>query len=208
MNEEATVFIVDDDPAFRESLGVLILSMGLKSKTFSSGDEFLASFDERQPGCIVLDVRMPHQSGLAVQERLAKYSLCPPIIILTGHAEVPIALRALKQGAVEFLQKTFSEGELRDAIQRAILLDADRRAAHCLAEERSRKLALLSQPEREVLELVLAGYPNKRIASSLGVSQRAVEDRRARIMKKLEAETLPDLVRFAIDAGMKAPDQQ
>jgi len=204
MNAEPTVQIVDDDPAFRESLAVLMLSMGLRSKTFASGDELLQQFDENLPGCLIIDVRMPHLSGLALQERLAKFPLCPPVIILTGHAEVPTALRALKQGALEFLQKTFSEGELREAVQRAVALDAERRAAHRARSARRRRLALLSTAERQVLELVLAGYPNKRIASNLGVSQRAVEDRRARIMQKLEVDTLPDLVRFAIEAGLGA----
>lgn len=206
MSMEPTVFIVDDDPAFRESLAILILSMGLKSKTYESGDEFLRSFDESRPGCVILDVRMPKLSGLALQEKLAKFPLCPPIIILTGHAEVPTALRALKQGAVEFLQKTFSETELREAIQRAIALDVEHRQEHLKRESLQERLALLSRPEREVLDLVLAGYPNKRVASALGVSQRAVEDRRARVMQKLDVKTLPDLVRFAIEAGLKVDE--
>lgn len=200
---EPTVFIVDDDPAFRESLAVLILSMGLKSKTFASGEEFLQAFDENAPGCLLLDVRMPQQSGLALQEKLLKYPLCPPVIVLTGHAEVPVALRALKQGAVEFLQKTFTEVELRDAVQRAIALDAERRAEFNKRAALQERLALLSPAERQVMDLVLIGHPNKRIASTLGISQRAVEDRRARVMKKLEANSLPDLVRFALNAGLK-----
>lgn len=203
MPAEATVFIVDDDPAFRESLAVLMLSMGLRSKTFSGGEEFFKSFDETQPGCIILDVRMPQQSGLAIQEKLTKFPLCPPIIVLTGYAEVPVALRALKLGAVEFLQKTFSEGELREAVQRAVALDGERRNAHSRLAELRQRLDKLSSVERQVLNLVLEGDPNKRIASKLGVSQRAVEDRRARLMKKLEVDTLPDLVRFAIDVGLK-----
>ena len=203
MTTEPVVFIVDDDPAFRESLAILILSIGLKSKAFGSADEFLKQFDENLPGCLILDVRMPQISGLALQEKLARYPLCPPIIVLTGHAEVPTALRALKQGAIEFLQKTFSETELREAVQRAIALDAERRESHSKRQAVLDKLALLTRPERQVLDLVLAGHPNKRIASNLGVSQRAVEDRRARIMQKLEVDTLPDLVRLAVEAGLK-----
>ncbi len=203
MSSAPTVFIVDDDPGFRESLSVLILSMGHKSKTYSSADEFLKSFDENLPGCIILDVRMPQVSGLALQEKLNKFSLCPPVIILTGHAEVPTALRALKQGAVEFLQKTFSESELHEAVQRAIAIDTERRSAHAKRRSLQQRLELLSRPERQVLDLVLAGYPNKRIASSLGVSQRAVEDRRARVMQKLNVDTLPDLVRLAVEAGLE-----
>jgi FixJ family two-component response regulator len=206
MNSEPTVFIVDDDAAFRESLSVLILSLGYPSETFASGDEFLAAFDENRPGCILLDVRMPDQSGLAVQEKLSAFSLCPPVIILTGHAEVPVALRALRQGAVEFLQKTFTEGELREAIGRALDIDAENRSAHRRRCELAEKLALLAPPERDVLELVLAGHPNKKIASVLNISQRAVEDRRARVMKKVEVDSLPELVRFAIEAGLRVEE--
>jgi two-component system, LuxR family, response regulator FixJ len=203
MSSEPTVFIVDDDGAFRESLSVLILSMGYPSETYASGEAFLAAFDENRPGCIILDVRMPNESGLAVQEKLTKFPLCPPVIILTGHAEVPLALRAMRQGAIEFLQKTFTEGELREAIQRAMTLDADNRKAHARKREVAEKLALLARPELDVLELVLAGHPNKNIASILNISQRAVEDRRSRVMKKVEVESLPELVRFAIEAGLK-----
>jgi two-component system, LuxR family, response regulator FixJ len=206
MSQEPTVFIVDDDGAFRESLSVLMLSMGYKSSTFASGDEFLATFDENRPGCIILDVRMPNQSGLAVQEKLTKFPLCPPIIILTGHAEVPLALRAMRQGAVEFLQKTFTEGELREAIQRAMALDAENRRLHLRKRGVAERLAQLTRPEREVLELVLAGHPNKKIASLLDISQRAVEDRRARVMKKVDVDSLPELVRFAIEAGLKVEE--
>lgn len=206
MSTESTVYIVDDDGAFRESLAVLILSMGLRSQTYASADEFLSTFDESRPGCILLDVRMPQQSGLALQEKLTKFPLCPPIVILTGHAEVPVALRALKQGAVEFLQKTFTEDELREAVQRAIALDGERRRAHSRRAEVAKRLQLLSRAELEVLELVLAGHPNKRIATLLGISQRAVEDRRARVMKKLEVESIPELVRFAVEAGLKVDE--
>ena len=207
MSTEPLVFIVDDDAAFRESLSVLILSMGLRSKTYASGEEFLRCFDETQPGCLILDVRMPQISGLALQEKLSKFPLCPPIIVLTGHAEVPTALRAIKQGAVEFLQKTFTESELREAVQRAISLDTERRQSYLRRSALLERFALLSKPERQVLDLVLAGYPNKRIASALEVSQRAVEDRRARVMRKLNVETLPDLVRLAIEAGLKVDEK-
>ena len=207
MSTEPLVFIVDDDAAFRESLSVLILSMGLRSKTYASGEEFLRCFDETQPGCLILDVRMPQISGLALQEKLSKFPLCPPIIVLTGHAEVPTALRAIKQGAVEFLQKTFTESELREAVQRAISLDTERRQSHLRRSALLERFALLSKPERQVLDLVLAGYPNKRIASALEVSQRAVEDRRARVMQKLNVDTLPDLVRLAIEAGLKVDEK-
>src|SRR5688572_23378904 len=125
MTSDPTVFIVDDNPVFLESLSVLITSLGLKTRCFNSANQFLEAFDPRIPGCLILDVRMPGMSGLDLQEKLRNEPLCPPVIILTGHAEVPTAIRAMRQGAVEFLQKTFSEAELWDALQRAIANDAE-----------------------------------------------------------------------------------
>lgn len=205
MSHEPTVTIVDDDSAFRESLSLLILSMGLESRTYGDYQTFLDEFDQHRAGCILLDVRMPNMSGLALQERLKQYPLCPPIIMLTGHAEVPIALKAFRQGALDFLQKSFEEFELRDAIQKAIALDAERRAVERHREALSSRLALLSQAERRVLDLVVEGHPNKKIAATLEVSRRAVEDRRARLMQKLRVENLPELVKFAVCAGISAP---
>ena len=124
MPAETTVYIVDDDPAFAESLANLINSMGARTKTFTSADDYLQQFDSQAPGCLILDVRMQRTSGLALQEQLAKLPLSPPIIIMTGHAEVPTALRAMRMGAVDFLQKTFAENELYEAVQRALIQDA------------------------------------------------------------------------------------
>ena len=206
MNREPTVFVVDDDPAFSESMAVLLLSMGLKSKCFSSGIDYLNQFDPQAPGVLLLDVRMPSISGLSVQERLSKEPLCVPIIILTGHADVPTAIRAMQKGAAGFFQKTLSEMELCDAIQKAIAEDGENRSKHARQEEIHARLSRLTPAESQVLELILSGRPNKTIASKLGVSRRAVEDRRARIMQKLEVESLPDLVRLATDAGLRPPE--
>jgi FixJ family two-component response regulator len=206
MNDEPTVFIVDDDLAFLESLSVLIGSMGLKTRTFSSPDEYLQQFDPTAPGCLVLDVRMPKISGLGLQERLAQLPLRPPIIIMTGHAEVPTALRAMRQGAVDFLQKTFSEAELYEAIQRALAQDVEFRTAHARRDSLNVRFSQLSAAEMLVLQQVLMGEANKRIAAKLGISRRTVEDRRARLMQKLEVETLADLVRLAVEAGIH-PDK-
>jgi FixJ family two-component response regulator len=202
MNDAPTVFIVDDDPAFSESLALLVSSMGLKTKLFSSADEYLKQFAPDAPGCLILDVRMPTLSGLAAQEKLAKLPLCPGIIIMTGYAEVPTALRAMRQGAVDFLQKTFSETELCDAIHRAIAHDAANRQVYRRRQEMAALFSQLTPPEEQVLHLVLQGVPNKRIATELGVSRRTVEDRRARVMQKLGVDTLADLVRLAIEAGV------
>lgn len=203
MSVEPTVFIVDDDAAFAESLSALVSSMQLKTKVFPSPEDYLAQFDPEAPGCLILDVRMPKISGLAVQEKLAQLPLCPAIIIMTGYAEVPTALRAMRQGAVDFLQKTFSEAELCDAIQRAIAKDAVTRAAFHRGADVAAKFAQLSPAEKQVLEQVLLGVPNKRIATLLGVSRRTVEDRRARLMQKLNVDSLADLVKLAIESGMR-----
>lgn len=205
MLTDTVVSIIDDDPTFRDSLSLLVLSMDLQVRAYGSYEEFQLGFDQHQPGCILLDVRMPHISGLAVQEKLKQYPLCPPIIMLTGHAEVPIALKAFRQGACDFLQKTFDEFELRDAIQRAIALDDQRRAEHRRRQQLATRLALLSSAERKVLDLVVEGHPNKKIAATLEVSRRAVEDRRARLMQKLRVDNLPELVKFAVGAGISAP---
>jgi len=202
MSASPTIFIVDDDPDFLESLSALVQSMGLPTKLFPSPDDYLKQFDPDAPGCLILDVRMPHISGLALQEKLASLPLCPPVIIMTGHAEVPTALRAMRQGAVDFLQKTFSETELYEAIQRALKHDEENRVRYARKQELATKFGQLSPAERQVLDQVLRGEANKRIASSLGVSRRTVEDRRARLMQKLAVETLADLVRLAIEAGV------
>jgi FixJ family two-component response regulator len=204
MNADPMIFIVDDDPGFSESLSVLITSMGLKTKCFSSPDEYLSQFDPTIPGILILDVRMPKTSGLALQEQLSKLPYCPPIIIMTGHAEVPTALRAMRQGAVDFLQKTFSEDELYDAIQRALAQDAKNRKMFERQQDVAARISQLTAAEKDVLEHVLKGTPNKTIASALGISRRTVEDRRARLMQKLEVESVADLVRLAVEAGLQA----
>ena len=203
MSVEPLVFIVDDDPAFAESLSTLITSMGARTKTFTSADAYLEQFDPQIPGCLILDVRMQRTSGLDLQEQLSKLPLSPAVIIMTGHAEVPTALRAMRMGAVDFLQKTFTETELFEAVQRALVQDARARNEYYRKEAIERRFAQLTSPERSVLSQVLQGEANKSIAASLGVSRRTVEDRRARIMQKLEVESLADLVRVAMEAGVQ-----
>lgn len=203
MSVESIVFIVDDDPAFAESLSTLIASMGARTKTFTSAEEYLDQFDPQVPGCLILDVRMQRTSGLVLQEQLSKLPLSPAIIIMTGHAEVPTALRAMRMGAVDFLQKTFSESELFEAVQRALTKDARTRHEYYRKEAIERRFAQLTPPERSVLNQVLQGEANKSIAANLGVSRRTVEDRRARIMQKLEVESLADLVRVSMEAGVQ-----
>lgn len=197
-----TIFIVDDDAAYLESISVLIQSMGWPTKTFPSADAFLSQFDPTAPGCLILDVRMPVMGGLALQESLNKLPLCPAIIVMTGHAEVPTALRAMRQGAADFLQKTFTETELYDAIQRALGKDAAARQQYVRTTFLSDLFGQLSTAESEVLQMVLKGETNKKIAAVLDISQRTVEDRRARLMQKLNVNTVADLIRLAIEAGV------
>ena len=203
---EPTVFIVDDDPSILDSLSALVVSMGLKTRLFSSGLEYLQQFDPQAAGVLVLDVHLPDISGFAIQARLAKEPLCLPIIVLTGRADVPIVIRAFREGAFEFLLKSGCESEFREAIQAAIASDSEFRHENARKTEICSRLAMLTAPEREVLDLVLSGVPNKTIASKLTVSRRAVEDRRSRLFKKLEVDTLPALVRLVADVGVR-PDR-
>ena len=199
-----TVFIVDDDAAFLESLTLLLQSVGLKCKGYLSAAEFLRTLDPSLPGCVILDVCMPSMGGLGLQDKLTKQVDCPPILFLTGHADVQTALRAMRQGAVEFLQKTCREAELLEAVHRAIAQDSQNRAVRERSATIRARLSQLTASEREVFDLVVLGKANKNIASILGISQRAVEDRRAKIMRKLGVDNVPALVRFAVEAGLES----
>jgi two-component system, LuxR family, response regulator FixJ len=206
---EPTVFIVDDDEAMRESLRWLISSVQLNVETYASASEFLENYHPGVSGCLVLDVRMPGMSGLELQEKLAKEQIALPVIIITGHGDVPMAVRAMKSGAVDFIQKPFNDQVLLDRIQFA--LDRDSRARMDQAEkgEIAARLALLTPREREVMDMVVEGEPNKVIAVKLGVSAKTVEAHRARVMEKMRASSLSELVRMAMTVGLgkkhKAP---
>lgn len=192
----ATVFIVDDDPAVRKSLRWLIESVGLPVNAFASGSEFLDQFDSRHPGCLVLDVRMPGMSGLELQEQLQLRGRHLPIIIMTAYAEVPMAVRAMKNGAVYFLEKPINDQELLDHIQKAIAEDA-RWHEHTRQTEVVRAhYQRLTKRECQVLKEVVDGLSSKEIGGKLGVSFKTVEAHRAKIMKKMEAENVPHLIRL------------
>jgi len=200
VSEPGTVFIIDDDEAVRDSLSWLVRSAGLQAETFASADEFLRDFGRDRPGCLILDIRMPGMNGLELQSALGGRQFRLPIIIISGHADVPMAVRALKAGAFDFIEKPFNDELLLDLVQRA--LEQDRRAREDLAEVeqwRSR-IDSLTPREREVLELVVGGASNKQISSELGVSTKTVEAHRARVMDKLEAESLSHLVRMTLSA--------
>ena len=198
MASEATVFVVDDDPAIADSLGVLLRSVGLKVKTYASAEEFLQDYKPSQPGCLLLDVRLPGISGLELQERLATRNVHIPIIMITSYGDVPMSVRALKAGAVQFLQKPFRDQELLDYISEAIRLDARARHERAQRDAIEARLALLTLREHEVLTLVVDGKLNKQIANELRISLRTVETHRARMMEKLHASTAVDLVRMTM----------
>ncbi len=194
----ATVYIVDDNPAVRDAIRWLVRQVGLDAQTFASAQEFLAAFKPGMRGCLVLDIRMPGLSGLDLQDRLVQSGIQLPVIIVTGHGDVPITVRAMKAGAFEFLQKPFNDQALLDAIQAALeKYDAlwrqeDKRS------QASRSLAVLTPREREVLDLLRHGKPNKVIAALLDLSVRTVEGHRANIMDKMGVRSLGQLIELAV----------
>ena len=201
-----TVFIVDDDEAVRNSLRLLLKSVGLAAVALPTAQEFLSKYDPRQPGCLILDVRMPGMSGLELQEQLNVRGAMIPVIFITGHGDIPMAVEAMQQGAFDFLQKPFRDQDLIDRIQRALTKDQTNRAE---LNEKSRvreHLQTLTPREREVLNLVTSGKPNKIMAADLGVSQRTVEIHRARVMEKMGASSLAQLVRMVMDLDNPTPD--
>ena len=193
---ESTVFIVDDDSALRESLGWLLESAGIRFKGYATAQEFLDQYESDEPGCLLLDVRMPGLSGLDLQEELRRRGIPPPIIIMTGHARVPMAIRALKGGAIDFIQKPFSDQALLKRVQEALALDRRTRDVRRECAGFAAQLAYLTPRERQVMELVIAGKPNKIIADDLGISPKTVEIHRGRVMEKLQVDSVAELVRL------------
>jgi RNA polymerase sigma factor (sigma-70 family) len=198
--EPATVFIVDDDPAIRFAMQALMDSVNINHEIFSSGDEFLESVGDHRAGCLVLDIRMPGLGGLELQEELIKRKSTLPIIFITGHGDVPMAVDAMQKGAVDFIQKPFRDQDLLDRIREALKTDAERREEQQRHTEVAERLDRLTNREREVFDLVVTGKPNKVIAYELGVSQRTVEIHRARVMEKMQARSLADLVKMHMTA--------
>jgi FixJ family two-component response regulator len=197
--EPATVFVVDDDEAVRASLKLLLKTLGLTVQTYASAPEFLAAFDARRGGCLVLDIRMPGMSGLELQEELNARGAMLPIIFITGHGDVPMAVEAMQRGAMDFLQKPFRDQDLLDRITEAMAKD---RAGRELLGNRERiraRVTSLTPREREVMSLVTQGKANKIIAADLELSQRTVEIHRAHVMEKMGANSLAHLVRMALE---------
>jgi len=193
---EPTVFVVDDDQAMRHSLRWLLQSVGLPVETYATAEEFLAGYSPDRPGCLVLDIRMPGMGGLQLQDELKTRAIRLPIIVITGHAEVPTAVRALKAGAVDFLEKPFSDQLLVDRVRQAIAADQVARAADAQRTAAQGRLALLTVREREVLCRVVDGKANKVIAAELGIVEKTVEAHRSRLMAKLAVDSLAGLIRL------------
>lgn len=196
---EPSVFIVDDDEAVRDSLHLLMVSAGLSAQTFDSAQAFIDQFDPQRAGCLILDIRMPGMSGLELQDRLNDIGSVLPVIIITGHGDVPMAIRAFKSGIFDFIEKPFNDQVLLDCVQRAIEKDRENRTQIMHNADRDALLETLTAREREVLEHVVAGKANKVIAADLGVSQRTVEVHRAKVMEKLKVRSLAELVRLVLE---------
>jgi RNA polymerase sigma factor (sigma-70 family) len=195
---DSTVFVVDDDPAMRESLSFLMGSVGIRVKTFENAQTFLDQHDTGDHGCLVLDVRMPGMSGLELQEHLIQRGISLPVVMITGYGDVPMAVRALKSGALDFIEKPFTEQELLDRVNEALHVDERLRR---LEEKRALfdvRVSRLTERESQVMQLVVDGKSNKLIAHELGLSPKTVEVHRSRVMDKMEAGSLAQLLRLVI----------
>ena len=204
---EATIYVVDDDPLVRDGLDSLLRSVGYEVRAFASVEEFARHTRPQAPSCLVLDVRMPGPSGLDFQARLTAAGDAIPIIFLTGHGDVPMSVRAMKAGAVEFLLKPFREQDLLDAVAAGLARDRAARADAAFGAGLQERFATLSQRERDVMALVVTGLLNKQVAAELGVSEITVKVNRAQAMRKMKAATLPDLIRMADRLGLAANPQ-
>ncbi len=191
-----TIYIVDDDDGMRRALVTLLSTVGFTTAAFSRAAEFLEKFKSDDPGCLVLDIRMPEMSGLELQQQLNHMGSMLPVIFLTGHGDVPMAVQAMKEGAFEFVQKPFREQHLLDRINHGLQLDAENRKNQARRSEIAKRLDMLTPREREVMSLVVEGEANKVIAIDLGLSERTVEIHRAKVMEKMEARSVAHLVRL------------
>jgi len=199
-SQDQIVYVVDDDSAVRNSLAWLLGSEDLETRLYPSAEEFLEAFSEDMRGCVLLDVRMQGMNGLVLQQKLKEQGSTLPIIILTGHANVTMAVTAMKQGAFDFLRKPYNDDALIDCVKRAMETEQALNRQHSKKLKTRKTIGDLTDREREVMDLVVKGFQNKQIAEQLGISNKTVEAHRARVMKKCGVRTLTDLVKLVLDA--------
>ena len=198
MTGQPTIFIVDDDEGVRESLQALLEAEGFAAETFASASAFLAGDTAARPACLIADIRMPDMDGLELQEELVRRKAGLPVIVVTGHGDVPLAVRAMKAGAIDFLEKPYDETVLLGSLRRALAEAEEATERAAAVQEAEARLATLTDRERQVLDLLAAGRPNKVIAYELDISPRTVEIHRARVMEKMRAKSLAELVRMVV----------
>ncbi len=199
MRNMSTVFVVDDDEAIRDAIRFLMRTAKLNVETFVDAESFLAAYDTSWPGCLLLDVRMPGMSGLELQQELRNRQINLPVVIITGHGDVPMAVQAMKMGAADFVEKPFNNDELLMKVRQCLQVDAEQRQALQVHNDLDQRLASLTPREREVMDLLVQGLRNKVIAARLGISSRTVEAHRSKIMEKMNVHSLSEVVRIAVE---------
>ncbi len=202
MSARSTIYIVDDHEAVRDSLGALLEAHGLTVEMYGCGHDFLSALNPSRHGCLLLDLRLPDMSGIEVQQKLSSMRAKLRTIMISGHGDIPLAVKALKAGAVDFIETPCTDDVILDRVQRALELSEKAREEEASGDDTAVRLAMLTPREREVLEALVSGQPNKVIAYELGISPRTVEIHRARVMSKMEARSLSHLVRMALAAGI------
>jgi FixJ family two-component response regulator len=198
MTLNPVVVVIDDDCDVRNSVALLLESVSISVQTFEGAQPYLDAFNPDQPGCLIVDIRMPMISGLDLQHRLSQKPVHPPIIFMTGHGDVPMAVRAMKEGALEFIEKPFNPQDLLDSVNKAIALDQEKRLKQGQRLTTLELFSLLTDKEKQVFYAICDGRLNKQIASDLCISQSTVEVRRAKVMEKMKADSLSDLIRLSL----------